>query len=202
MFSSLRFRLYQHKFRKMNKHNGMRLAEICHLDRVVVGKKSYGTIRINDSCPDNVKLRIGSYCSIAEGVRFILGGEHKINTITTFPLKTLTFGMGPEAGSKGDIVLKDDVWIGTNAIICGGVTVGQGAIVAAGAVVTKDVEPYSIVGGSPAKIIKYRFDEKLRKKLLEIDIVKLLDSFTKDDVSEVYSELTEDRLSNFLSKLK
>lgn len=57
----------------------------------------------------------------------------------------------------------DDVWIGENAIVCSGVTIGQGAIVAAGAIVTKDIEPYAIVGGNPAKVIKYRFNENIRK---------------------------------------
>ena len=72
--------------------------------------------------------------------------------------------------AKGDIVVGDDVWIGENAIVCSGVTIGQGAIVAAGAIVTKDIEPYAIVGGNPAKVIKYRFNENIRKKLIQINI--------------------------------
>ena len=62
------------------------------------------------------------------------------------------------------------MWIGADAIICSGVTIGQGAIVAAGAIITKDVEPYAIVGGNPAKVIKYRFSESIRRKLVQINI--------------------------------
>ncbi len=73
---------------------------------------------------------------------------------------------------SGDIVIEDDVWIGTKAVILPGVTIGKGAIVGASAVVTKDVPPYAIVGGVPARIIKYRFDTKTRKKLAAVDLSK------------------------------
>lgn len=166
----------------------------CDLSKVVVGKKTYGELHVTDFSPADTKLYIGSYCSIAPNVRFLLGGEHQIKSISTYPFKVLSFGEAREAGSKGDIVVKDDVWIGDGAIICSGVTIGQGAIVAAGAVVTKDVEPYAIVGGNPSRVIKYRFDEKLRKELCETDIVKLFDSFKKEDMPLVYKDLTEEVL--------
>ena len=143
---------------------------------------------------------IGSYCSIAEGVKFLLGGEHQINSISTYPFKVKVFGYKLEAGTKGSIIIKDDVWIGANAIICSGVTIGQGAIIAAGSVVTKDVEPYAIVGGNPAKVIKYRFDEEIRKKMLGIDIVRLFDGFVKDDISFIYQKLDENKLDIVLEK--
>lgn len=109
--------------------------------------------------------------------------------------------MEREALSKGDIVIEDDVWVGENALILSGVTIRQGAIVAAGAVVTKDVEPYSIVAGIPAKIIKYRFSEELRKELLNIDIPALFDTFKEDDMTLVYSELNFDILNKLKEKL-
>jgi acetyltransferase-like isoleucine patch superfamily enzyme len=166
----------------------------------VVGKKSYGQINITDASPADTKLYIGSYCSIARNVMFLLGGEHQIKSISTYPFKVLSFGEEREAGSKSDIVVKDDVWIGYGAIICSGVTIGQGAIIAAGSVVTKDVEPYSIVGGNPAHFIKWRFGEAYRNRLCEIDIVRLFDSFMKDDISLVYQELTEEVLRKILLK--
>ena len=101
-------------------------------------------------------------------------------------------------GTKGSIIVKDDVWIGTNAIICSGVTIGQGAIIAAGAVVTKDVAPYAIVGGNPAKVIKYRFDEGIRNKLLEIDISRLFCEIKQSDLDMIYTDLTLENLNRLL----
>ena len=109
------------------------------------------------------------------------------------------FGYDREASCKGDIIVKDDVWICTNSIICSGVTIGQGAIVAAGSVVTKDVEPYAVVGGNPAKIIKYRFDDVLRKKLCQINVSSVFDHFESKDLEKIYSDLDE-RILNDLVK--
>ena len=191
MLGKIKFKLFQKKYRKLNSHNKTIIMNYCDLSKIVIGKKSYGEIHITDYSPFDTKLKIGSYCSIAPNVQFLLGGEHQINSISTYPFKVYEFGYAREAGSKGDIVVKDDVWIGTNAIICSGVTLGQGAIVAAGAVVTKDVEPYAIVGGNPAKVIKYRFDEKLRRKMCEIDIVELFDMFDKNQENLIYDELND-----------
>lgn len=191
LVSVIKFKLFQKKYRKLNSHNRTIIMNYCDLSKIVIGKKTYGEIHITDWSFLDTKLRIGSYCSIAPNVQFLLGGEHQINSISTYPFKVYEFGYAREAGSKGDIVVKDDVWIGTNAIICSGVTIGQGAIVAAGAVVTKDVEPYAIVGGNPAKVIKYRFDEKLRRKMCEIDIVELFDMFDKNQENLIYDELND-----------
>ena len=194
------FMLKKRKFRKLNSHNGLGLSTNCDLTKIVAGKKSYGEINIIDWSPADTKLYIGSYCSIAPGVQFLLGGEHTLKSISTYPFKVKLFGQAREAGSKGDIVVKDDVWIGINAVICSGVTIGQGAVIAAGAVVVKDVEPYSIVGGTPAKLIKYRFDESLRKKLTACDVVSIFDKFSKEDVDLIYSDLTHDILKSLLEK--
>jgi acetyltransferase-like isoleucine patch superfamily enzyme len=164
---------------------------IFRIDKVSVGKKTYGILNVTDYSPADTKLVIGSYCSISPGVQFLLGGEHQIDSISTFPFKVKCFEYEREAGSKGNIVVGDDVWIGTNAIICSGVKIGQGAIIAAGAVVTKDIEPYAIVGGNPAKLIRHRFGEEIRDKLLNTEIVKLFDSFEKKDVELIYSPLTK-----------
>jgi len=196
----LKFYLFRKKYRRINRHNYTLIMNYCDLSKVVVGKKTYGEIHVTDYSPADTKLYIGSYCSIASGVQFLLGGEHQLYSISTYPFKVLSFGESREAGSKGDIVVKDDVWIGQNAIICSGVTVGQGAVVAAGAVVTKDVEPYAIVGGNPAKFIKYRLDESLRKKLEKTDVAALFDKFTKEDMPAVYGKLDEKMLDEFLKR--
>ena len=109
-------------------------------------KNTYGIINMYCESSESVQLKIGSYCSIAPEVEFLLGEEHMTHTVSTFPFKNRFTGAN-EAGSKGNIIVKDDVWIGRRATILSGVTIGQGAIVAAGAIVTKDIPPYSILVG-------------------------------------------------------
>ena len=196
----LKLKIHRKKYRLKNLHNSTLLVNDCDLNKIVVGKKTYGKISITDWSNKDTKVYIGSYCSIAPGVEFLLGGEHQIMSISTYPFKVKSFGENREAGSKGNIIVKDDVWIGRNSIICSGVTIGQGAIIAAGSVVTKDVEPYAVVGGNPAHLIKYRFDENLRKCLCNIDLVKLFDSFTKNDIPLIYKNLTENVLNILLEK--
>ena len=200
LLAILKLKIFHRLFRLRNRHNLVCVVNMCDMNRVQVGRKSYGAINVVDFSPADTKLIIGNYCSIAGGTTFLLGGEHNLDTISTYPFKVRLFGEEREAGSKGDIVIKDDVWIGQNAIICSGVTVGQGAVVAAGAVVTKDVEPYAIVGGNPAKFIKYRLDESLRKKLEKIDVAALFDKFTKEDMPAVYTKLDEKMLAEFLKR--
>lgn len=199
-FSYIKFHFFRKRYRKLNSHNFTQIMNYCDLSKVVVGKKTYGEIHVTDFSPSDTKLYIGSYCSIAPNVRFLLGGEHQLYSVSTYPFKVLCFGESREAGSKGDIIVKDDVWIGEGAIICSGVTIGQGAVIAAGAVVTKDVEPYAIVGGNPAKFIKYRLDENLRKKLEKIDVAALFDKFTKEDMPVIYEKLDEKMLDEFLKR--
>lgn len=193
-------RQLQRTYRKKNLHNQTFITNNCDIDKIVVGKESYGPINLFDSSYEENKLLIGNYCSIGPNVLFLLGGEHNLNTISTYPFKVMKFGYKHEAGSKGNIIVKDDVWIGANVTICSGITIGQGAVIAAGSVVTKNVEPYSIVGGNPAKIIKYRFNEKLIQKLLSIDICKFFDTLSINELEDIYSELTETKLDYLMSK--
>ena len=121
------------------------------------------------------KLKIGKFCAIAKGVKFIMNGaNHKMSGFTTYPF--YIFGQGwekslPTAGElpyKGDTVIGNDVWLGYESTIMAGVTIGHGAIIASKSVVTNDVPAYSIVGGNPAKFLKYRFEQDVIDKLLEI----------------------------------
>lgn len=109
-------------------------------------------------------LHVGNYCSIAHGSTFILGGEHPKKSLST---NTLLHQISPTNRWKGDIVIENDVWIGANATILSGVTIHTGAIVGAGAVVTKDIPPYAIVVGSPQQILRYRFEPDTIARLLE-----------------------------------
>lgn len=120
------------------------------------------------------KLIIGKFCMIASDVKFIMNGaNHLTDAVSTYPFAI--FGNGWEHAmddksypNKGNITIGNDVWIGYNATIMAGVTIGDGAIIATNATVVKDVEPYSIVGGNPASLIKRRFPEATIQKLLEI----------------------------------
>jgi virginiamycin A acetyltransferase len=119
------------------------------------------------------RLIIGKFCSIAAEVRFIMnGGNHATSWLTSYPLPI--FGNGwelpvpPAWPNKGDTVVGNDVWLGNSALIMPGVTIGNGAIVATAAVVTKSVPPYAIVGGNPATVLRYRFDEATVERLLAI----------------------------------
>ena len=189
---------YIKKWYKCNMHNKTIPVNINKIESIIIGKKTYGAINVTNFSPENIKLIIGSYCSISSGVQFLLGGEHQVNSISTYPFKVQCFGQVKEASSKGNIIVGDDVWIGTNAIICSGVKIGQGAVIAAGAIVTKNVEPYAIFGGNPAKLIRYRFEENIREKLLQIDICKLFDSFKKDNIDLIYSPLTLEKLEEII----
>jgi acetyltransferase-like isoleucine patch superfamily enzyme len=196
---------FEREWRNMNQHNETMLKNM-HVDftRVIVGKKTYGDLNVSFSAPsdNNTKLKIGSYCSIGAGVQFLLASEHQTTGISTYPFKAKCFEYKWESGSKSDIVVADDVWIGINAIICSGVKIGQGAVIGAGAVVTKNVDPYAVVGGNPAVTLKYRFSENLIQRLIKIDICKLFDKMRQDDITLLYTPLTDDILTELLKKAK
>ncbi len=120
------------------------------------------------------KLIIGKFCMIASDVTFIMnGGNHLTDAVTTYPFAI--FGEdwkgamdGKQYPNKGDLVIGNDVWIGYNATLMAGVTIGDGAIIATNATVTRDVAPYTIVGGNPAKEIRKRFADAEIDRLLEL----------------------------------
>lgn len=122
------------------------------------------------------KLRIGKFCSIACGTKFIFNSaNHTLSSLSTYPFPIFFEEWGLDVrditkawDNKGDIVIGNDVWIGYEAVILAGVTVGDGAVIGARAVVTKDVPPYTIVGGVPAKPIRMRFDQEMVDALQKI----------------------------------
>lgn len=176
------------QWRKMNPENDTVMGIPFNENLVTVGKKTYGILNvINHS--NNYRLSIGHYCSIAPEVLFIVCGDHPTDRISLFPFKAHGFGGGFEAVSNGDIEVKDDVWIGARATILSGVTIGQGAVVAAGAVVTRNVPPYCIVAGVPAKIIKKRFADDVIEELLRIDYSKLDHDLIKNHIDELYTRI-------------
>lgn len=122
------------------------------------------------------RLVIGKFCSIACGAKFLFNSaNHTLSSLSTYPFPLFFEEWGLEKkdvarswDNKGDIIIGNDVWIGFEAVILAGVTIGDGAIIGTRAVVTKDVPPYTVVGGIPAKPIKKRFDEDTISKLLRI----------------------------------
>ncbi|WP_084266125.1 CatB-related O-acetyltransferase [[Mycoplasma] testudinis] len=147
----------------------------------------------------NDRLIIGKFCSLAWKVKFIFNAAHHFSQLfTTFPFflfdpeiygKAIA-GQGIHDIDKGPIILGNDVWMGHEATIMPGVKVGDGAIIGTNALVTKDVPPYAIVGGNPAKIIKYRFSEPDIAKLLEMqwwnwDIQKIMEAYCSTGLNEI-----------------
>lgn len=135
-----------------------------------IGAYTYGTPKIYQ-WDDRTRLSIGKHCSIAKDVAILLGGEHRTDWVTTYPFNQFfrdAEGIMGHPHSKGDVIIGNDVWIGMGATILSGVTIGDGAVIAAHSLVTKDVPPYAIAGGNPARIIRLRFPEEVICRLQAI----------------------------------
>lgn len=177
---------------------------------IIVGDYSYYDDPVNsENFENNVlyhypfigdKLIIGKFCAIARDVKFIMNGaNHKMNCFTTYPFSIFRNGwekVTPEMDElpiKGDTVIQNDVWIGYNSLIMPGIKIGNGSIIASNSVVVKDVEPYSIVGGNPAKLIRKRFDTEIIDLLESIKwwdwpiekVTTNLEILTSNDVSKL-----------------
>lgn len=162
-----------------------------------IGVGTYGMPNVHD-WNEGSMLRIGAYCSIAEDVTILLGGGHRTDWISCYPFPRFIeeaahiphFG-----GTRGDVVIGNDVWLGMGCTILSGVRIGDGAVVGARAVVTRDVEPFSIVAGNPARRVRWRFDEATRAALL----TSLWWSWPEDEIRRIAHLLCSDRLSEFLA---
>ena len=136
----------------------------------IVGKWSYSTSPLKIYRWNDSKIYIGNFCSIGPEVKIIIGGRHRIDWVSTAQINAGTFNFNDTffkaqkikdfKNSIEDLHIENDVWIGAFSIIYSGVKLGNGSVVAAGSVVTKDVDPYTVVGGNPAKFIKKRFTTK------------------------------------------
>ena len=148
------------------------------------------------------KLRIGKFCSLSSDITILLGGNHPIQNVSTYPFGVLN--TNKFSGSINiekiikDTVIGNDVWIGHGVTILTGVTIGDGAVIAANSNVVKNVEPYSIVGGNPAKFIKKRFTDEQISDLLEIKWWNLEDS----KVNELLTYICSDNIDEFIKLFK
>ncbi len=165
-----------------------------------IGEWTYGNPTVR-SWREGTTLRVGRFCALADGVVILLGGEHRTDWVTTYPFSKVF----PEAKdfighprSKGDVVIGNDVWIGREALILSGVTIGNGAAVAARSVVTEDVLPYSIVAGNPATFIRFRF-----KKSIIADLQKIAWwRWPLSKIEEAWPLLLSSNIEAFIAKYK
>lgn len=136
-----------------------------------IGVGTYGMPEVHD-WKEGATLRIGSYSSIAGNVQIYLGGHHRIDWVSSFPFPAFVEEAAqiPDyGGTRGDVVIGSDVWLCSNSIILSGVSIGHGAVVANGSVVSRDVAPYSVVAGNPARHVRWRFPEEQCQALLASD---------------------------------
>jgi virginiamycin A acetyltransferase len=203
ILNQLKLSKFQRDWRNKNAHNFTKAACFFPMELVEVGKLSYGHLKIRYYGDEKEKLIIKNLVSISRGTEFILGGNHQYDSLFTYPFKSKYFEEGPEATSKGQIILENDVWIGANVQIYSGITIGQGAIVGGGAVVTSSIPPYAIAVGNPAVVKKYRFSEDIIELLLnhldfhQIDIEKF-----RFDSEKLYETVNSDNVLQLIQMLK
>jgi len=170
---------------------------------ISVGKFTYGQINMPpvSTSEAHSHVRIGNFDSINSSALFLPCSEHQLNRVSTYPFRTkFCAGKDVDSQSKGDIIVDDDVWIGANAIVLSGVRVGQGAVIAAGAVVTKDVPPYAIVGGVPARLIRYRFSKELISELMKIDFSQLTADLIRQHIADLCNPLVSAEQLDWMPK--
>jgi acetyltransferase-like isoleucine patch superfamily enzyme len=174
-------------------------------DQLTMGRYSYGSplVRRFGGDDPSTRVRIGQFVSIADDVVILAGGEHPTERVSSFPFSRCEFGTPGEdwdgfPRSRGDIVIGNDVWIGRGTRILSGVTVGDGAVIGGYSVVAKDVRPYAIVVGNPAREVRRRFSDEQIEALLRIrwwdwsddelaEAVPLLDSAQIEEFLERYA---------------
>lgn len=176
---------------------------------VTVGRCSYG---YEDLCirewGEGAALAIGAFCSLAAGTTIFLGGNHRTDWITTYPFGHILreeLGGGDIAGhpaTSGDVTIGNDVWIGHGVTVMSGVTVGDGAVLGANATVARDVEPYAIVAGNPARTVRHRFTPEIRALLLELRWWDLPLDTVKAIIPELSAPPTVDGLRALIARVR
>lgn len=172
-----------------------------------IGDFTYGTPEIfdleiyDDIASRPTRLKIGRFCSIGPDVKIYLGCEHRTDWITTYPFNALNDKFRYIKGhphSKGDVIIGNDVWLGANVSILSGVRIGNGAVIGANALVTKDVDAYSLTSGNPAKEIRKRFDEETIRFFQDTSWWNL----DIKDIEKVVHLLQSDNIEEFKRQIK
>jgi acetyltransferase-like isoleucine patch superfamily enzyme len=173
---------------------------------MVIGRHTYESKwwKIQKWGFNDTDLFIGSFCSIGPNVEFFLGGNHRIDRFTTYPFGHIhnnifnTFDGEGHPYSNGDIIIENDVWIGDSATILSGVKISNGAVVGTKSLVTKDIGPYEIWGGNPAKFIRKRFDDETIEFLLKLKWWDLPD----EEINKIIPYLCNNNINNLKLYLK
>jgi acetyltransferase-like isoleucine patch superfamily enzyme len=159
-----------------------------------IGRFTYGFENISViQYGEGASLTVGSFCSIAAKTIIFLGGNHRTDWITTFPFGHLFVeqlggvDIKGHPATKGDVIIGNDVWVGYNSTVMSGISIGDGAVIAANSHVVKNVRPYSIVGGNPAEEIKFRFEPEICRLLLDLSWWNL----PEEDIKSITSELSQ-----------
>lgn len=161
---SIHLRIKRREFNKRFPGHNLSAHSVIPPGNIHIGRGTYGCPTIKCYHPDD-SLSIGNFCSIGPEVMILTGGEHKLELPSTYPLyrKILKTQENPDVVSKGNVCIGHDVWIGARTTILSGVTIGNGAVIGAVSVVTKDIPAYSISAGNPAKPLRFRCsDEQIR----------------------------------------
>lgn len=186
-------------WRKKNKNNFTIANEIFNINKVTVGQGTYANLNVHCYGNNKEKLIIGNYCSISDDVHFILGGNHRYDLLSSYPIKNKLINGECEAYTKGPIIIEDDVWIGYGCKILSGVTIGRGAVIGAGSIVTKDVPPYSIYAGNEIK--KFRFSKDIIEELKKIDYKMInIDEITKK-INLFYTKIDRDNIKQIVKEV-
>ena len=174
-----------------------------------VGRFTYGHGNVKIlQWGEGAALTIGSFCSVASDVTVFLGGNHRLDWATTFPFGHIfieELGGTEIKGhptTKGDVVIGHDVWIGHSTTIMSGVSIGSGAVIAANSTVVKDVMPYEVVGGNPAKVIRSRFGKEITDLLLTLEWWNLPLDVIKVINKDLSVEPTVESLTSLIQKYK
>lgn len=169
-----------------------------HPGQIIIGRYTYGRPKVRFA-GSGARLIIGRYGSVGDGVEILLGGNHRTEWATTYPFHDYP-RLWPEAKdhpgnqvSRGDVIIGHDVWLGSQALILSGVRIGHGAVIGARAVVTKDVPPYGVVAGNPARLLRHRLTEEKIATLLasqwwawpEADIRRLIPVLMSDRIEDL-----------------
>lgn len=150
----------------------LNMEEAVAAGRAIVGPRTYGSFTVHIGRNEGARVHIGAYCSIAVGVEFSIGGNHRPEWVSTYPFR-VEMGMAnpwtdDHIRTERDIRVGSDVWIGRQALILPGVQIGDGAVIGARAVVSKDIRPYAIAVGAPAREVRRRFGDEQVEALLRL----------------------------------